>query len=244
MTVFKNPLWESLTAEQYERLCACCSRKEDIVPIARCFMTVKKQDAAEALASALDHLDCNSQVFDLSREEYDECLNQLTSTVTKRFYEHNDIVKDRPSIFLAGPTLRNDFFENSWRKDAVEILEKEGFDGAVYIPESMTGDYSAINLDDKGYPQWEWNRLETCDVILFWVPRNLETLPGFTTNVEFGRYITLCPEKVVLGYPVDAPKCTYLGTLYERFNNDGVANSLEDTLKHAIARINVLKEGH
>ena len=159
------------------------------------------------------------------------------SKVTKSFYE-NEAFSDKPSIFLAGPTLRNDFFENSWRKDAVRILEEKDFDGNVYIPESETGDYSAINLDTTGYPEWEWARLERSQIILFWVPRDLEKLPGFTTNIEFGRYITLCPEKVVLGYPKSAPKNTYLGQLYTRFNKDGVSYTLEETIDKALARLN------
>ena len=159
------------------------------------------------------------------------------STVTKSFYENGEL-SDKPSIFLAGPTLRNDFFENSWRKDAVRILEEKGFDGNVYIPESETGDYGAINLDVNGYPEWEWARLERSQIILFWIPRDLEKLPGFTTNVEFGRYITLCPEKVVLGYPKDAPKNTYLGQLYTRLTKDSVSYTLEETIENALKRLN------
>lgn len=45
------------------------------------------------------------------------------------------IDKTKKSIFLAGPTLRNDSFNNSWRKIACEILDNLKFDGIVYIPE-------------------------------------------------------------------------------------------------------------
>ncbi len=152
------------------------------------------------------------------------------------FYE-DSMIPEGKAIFLAGPTLRNDFFENSWRKEAVAILDELGFNGTVYIPESKTGDYSAINLDENGYPQWEWERIEKSDVILFWIPRDLKTLPGFTTNVEFGRYITLCPEKVVLGYPKGAPKNTYLGLLYMRFNDGGVTYTLKETIEKALDRL-------
>lgn len=183
----------------------------------------------------------NDVVVDvITVRDVEEILKKYsTNTVTKSFYECRTL-SYKPSIFLAGPTLRNDYFENSWRKDAVRILEEKGFDGNVYIPESETGDYSAINLDDKGYPEWEWARLESphTQVILFWVPRDLDTLPGFTTNVEFGRYITLCPEKVVLGYPKSAPKNTYLGQLYDRFNKDGVCYTLEETIDKALERLN------
>lgn len=35
---------------------------------------------------------------------------------------------NKKKIFLAGPTLRNSSFNNSWRKEACEILENIGFD--------------------------------------------------------------------------------------------------------------------
>ena len=47
--------------------------------------------------------------------------------------------KNKKSIFLAGPTLRNETFDKSWRKKACEILEQNGFDGIVYIPEFEHG---------------------------------------------------------------------------------------------------------
>lgn len=158
-----------------------------------------------------------------------------------QFYEDTTLPENGLSIFLAGPTLRHNVFENSWRKDAVEYLEKLGFNGTVYVPESKTGDYSKINLDDKGYPEWEWARLEEATIILFWIPRDLTTLPGFTTNVEFGFYIASTPYKVVLGYPPKSPKNSYIGQMYSRFNDDGVADTLEDTVKHALNRIDKLR---
>lgn len=39
------------------------------------------------------------------------------------------------SIFLAGPTPRNKDEVESWRPDALKILEDKGFDGVVFIPE-------------------------------------------------------------------------------------------------------------
>ncbi len=152
------------------------------------------------------------------------------------FYEDSNISQTK-SVFLAGPTLRNDFFKNSWRSEAAEIFKEKGFDGTLYIPESETGDYEAIGLDDKGFPEWEWERLEECNIIMFWIPRDLETLPGFTTNVEFGRYITLCPENVVLGFPKEAPKNSYLKLLYERYNDDGVSYTLEETIEKVLKRM-------
>jgi hypothetical protein len=37
------------------------------------------------------------------------------------------------SIFLAGPTPRNKEEQESWRPDALRILEDKGFDGVVFF---------------------------------------------------------------------------------------------------------------
>ena len=152
------------------------------------------------------------------------------------FYEDTKIPKTK-SIFLAGPTLRNDFFENSWRKEAVEFLKEAGFDGNVFVPESKTGDYKL--LSDKGFdaPIWEWAALDASDVILFWIPRDLEKLPAFTTNVEFGRYTALVPEKVVLGFPKEAPKNEYLEKLYLKTCNRVPTYTLKDTIDLALEQL-------
>ena len=39
------------------------------------------------------------------------------------------------SIFLAGPTRRGSCYEQSWRKEAVDILDELGYHGVVYVPE-------------------------------------------------------------------------------------------------------------
>jgi len=113
------------------------------------------------------------------------------------------------SIFFAGPTPRGDAV-NSWRPEAVEILKELGFDGYVFAPETdeqgWLGDYT-------GQVHWEWEALGKAACTLFWVPRNLETMPGFTTNVEFGFMTALAPERVVLGHPGGAPKMRYLSKL-------------------------------
>lgn len=113
------------------------------------------------------------------------------------------------SIFLAGPTPRSDDVK-SWRPEALELLAKQVFDGYVFVPETdkqgWLGDYS-------GQVYWEWEALGRAACTLFWVPRNLETMPGFTTNVEFGFMMALAPERVVLGHPEGAPKMRYLSKL-------------------------------
>ena len=50
--------------------------------------------------------------------------------------------------------------------------------------------------------------LHLSDVILFWIPRDLDTLPGFTTNIEWG--VWHASGRCVLGAPPNAPKLRYL----------------------------------
>lgn len=108
------------------------------------------------------------------------------------------------SMFLAGPTPR-DAAVLSWRKEALQVLEDAGYDGVVFIPEPRDGIWKN---DNNAQIKWEELCLHRADCILFWIPRDLETLPGFTTNVEFGAWMD--SGKIVFGAPVGAPKNSYL----------------------------------
>src|SRR6266540_6622041 len=90
-----------------------------------------------------------------------------------------------PSLFLGGPTPRSAEV-SSWRPEALDLLRGLGFAGIVLVPERRDWTARFSYLDQV---EWEYEGLETCSVIAFWVPRNPQTLPGFTTNVEFGRYV-------------------------------------------------------
>ncbi len=115
-----------------------------------------------------------------------------------------------PCLFLAGPTPRQEGV-SSWRLDALRILEGLNFGGTVLIPERKDWQVRFEYLDQV---EWEHAGLEAAGVIAFWVPRDLATLPGFTTNVEFGRYVG--SGRVVYGRPDQAPKNRYLDWLYQR----------------------------
>ena len=124
---------------------------------------------------------------------------------------------DTNSIFLAGPTKRNSFYSTSWRSVAVKYLNELNFTGTVYIPEYTDGTLFDSNYIEK-QTEWEWDCLDTAGVILFWVPRKItndeNTMPGFTTNVEFGIYSEKKPSQIILGYPNDAEKMRYLEQRY------------------------------
>ena len=99
----------------------------------------------------------------------------------------------RATIFLAGPTPR-DKSVPSWRPEALRLLAEAGFDGHVFSPEPRDGAWK------KGYDEqveWEEEGLNRADYILFWIPRDMATMPALTTNDEWGAWKN--SGKVVLG---------------------------------------------
>ncbi|MFA5166423.1 MAG: nucleoside 2-deoxyribosyltransferase domain-containing protein [Candidatus Paceibacterota bacterium] len=115
------------------------------------------------------------------------------------------------SIFLAGPTKRGKEL-TTWRVFALRLLEEKKYDGVVFVPEPRVG-----WDEDQDYQRqvaWEHEALNHSDCVLFWVPRDVESMPGFTTNVEFGFLYQL--GKVVFGAPPDAHKVRYLEYLCQK----------------------------
>lgn len=134
----------------------------------------------------------------------------------------------RHSIFLAGPTPRSEDVQG-WREEALTTLRELGYGGVVYVPEPDDGKW-AENYTHQA--AWELRYLNRCDQIVFWIPRELETMPGFTTNVEFGRFSR--SNKCVLGYPEDADKMRYLDYTAKTHDNIPVHHTLRETLAAAI----------
>jgi hypothetical protein len=129
-----------------------------------------------------------------------------------------------PTIFLAGPTPRTADVP-SWRPEALDILREIGFGGAVLVPERQDW---AVNFSYADQVEWEYAGLESCSVIAFWIPRHLSTLPGFTTNVEFGRYVG--SGRCVYGRPDGAPHTSYLDWLYKKVTSSAPHATLKETM--------------
>jgi 8-oxo-dGTP pyrophosphatase MutT (NUDIX family) len=108
------------------------------------------------------------------------------------------------SLFLAGPTPRSPDVP-SWRPAALAELARQGFDDTVFVPEPRGGVWADGYADQIA---WEEDALNRADAILFWVPRDMRTLPGLTTNVEWGTWAS--SGKVVLGAPPGAEHMAYL----------------------------------
>lgn len=134
-------------------------------------------------------------------------------------------------IFLAGPTPRDAGVE-SWRpSSALSILKDIEFDGTVLLPE-MRG----VFTDDFEYSDqidWEQEGFEIADKIIFWVPRDLKTMPAFTTNIEFGYWLAKNPSKIIMGYPKGTVKMDYIEYMCSKHRISPI-NSLGDTINYAI----------
>jgi hypothetical protein len=145
-------------------------------------------------------------------------------------YTQEELPATGPAIFLAGPTPRAAHVP-SWRPAALLLLEQTGFAGAVLTPEER----DARPAGDFEYPKqiaWERAALKHAKVVLFWVPRDLQDMPAFTTNIEFG-FVSERRQPFVLGFPRDAPKMRYLEWV-ARDQAAPVHHSLAETVTAAV----------
>jgi len=131
------------------------------------------------------------------------------------------------SIFLAGPTPRSADVK-SWRGEAVKELEALGYDGVVFIPEDEHNKWQHSYVEQV---EWEERCLNASDCIVFWIPRDLETMPGFTTNIELG--VWLDSGKAVVGFPERAPKTRYIEHYTNKLKVPN-ARTLRGTLEEAV----------
>lgn len=134
------------------------------------------------------------------------------------------------SIFLAGPSPRGDQ-DGIWRDDARQILADLGYEGVVFNPEYRDGN-PPEGLDYNGQVNWEKECLNLADVIVFWVPRDIEGgYLALTTNTEFGFWAR--SGKAILGFPPESDKNEYLAWL-GKDNNVPVFHNLKETLEKAL----------
>lgn len=160
----------------------------------------------------------------------------------KIIYTHKDIPNEfSKSIFLAGPSLRpgQEKELESWRKDAIKILDDKGFDGILFVPENRDGKFDE-NFNYEDQIKWEHKCLNVADCIVFWVPRDISIdssgllkMPAFTTNVEFGAWCS--SGKVVFGSPPDLDKrknkyLEYYAKYYKMPNETSLIETLDSAL--------------
>lgn len=116
------------------------------------------------------------------------------------------------SVFLAGPTSRNQILHCNWRSHAVWLLRHYGFTGWIFCPEprgvEVTGDFT-----EKSYiHKWESKRLIGATQVAFWIPRKADELLGLNTNFELGMSVKRAEldedyrKKLFVGWPHDAER--------------------------------------
>lgn len=102
------------------------------------------------------------------------------------------------SIFLVGPTPRLlgerwwqpkflDFRKpaDSWRPEALRLLESMGFDGTVLVPEDEG--WGRMNPENSRQQiWWEIDGMGGASAIAIWLARVFPLMPAFTTNSEWG----------------------------------------------------------
>jgi hypothetical protein len=145
--------------------------------------------------------------------------------------DYSHLTQDVSRVFLAGPTPRDPNVK-SWRPEAIAHFRECNFNGVLYIPEppeGITGKWPEYDAQCK----WEQTHLFNASTILFWVPRNMATLPGMTTNVEFGMFVN--SGRVVLGYPEDAEHMKYFRYCATWYRIP-IAHTLRETVLLAASR--------
>ena len=116
------------------------------------------------------------------------------------------------SVFLAGPTSRNQILECNWRCEAVALLRTCGFHGWIFCPEPR-GQELASDFTERSYThEWESNRLMNATHVAFWIPRKADELIGLNTNLELGIFLgmgiskSLDGKKLFVGWPNHAER--------------------------------------
>ncbi len=137
-----------------------------------------------------------------------------------------------PSVFLAGPTHSDR--TQSWRPAAIEALAAAWTGDTVLnvlSPESRGGVRAAHYRDQV---DWETMARGCANAVLFWIPRDMDAMPGMTTNVEFG--LDVSTGRAVLGCPEDCPnpeRNRYLIYVAE-LHGVPVLSKLKDTAQAAV----------
>lgn len=116
------------------------------------------------------------------------------------------------SVFLAGPTSRNQILECNWRCDAVALLRSCGFHGWIFCPEPR-GQELAGDFTERSYiHEWESSRLMNATHVAFWIPRKADELLGLNTNLELGIFLGIAiashldGKRLFVGWPPEAER--------------------------------------
>lgn len=132
-----------------------------------------------------------------------------------------------PVVYLAGPVPR-DGAATSWHAAAVALFQARNFSGMLILPRPRDGRWPS---DPGAQVVWEEAAQRRATVLMFWIPRDLQRLPGLTTNLEWG--VWHASGKAVLGAPKDAPGMRYLRHWAAR-GGAPTAETLETTVERTL----------
>ena len=153
----------------------------------------------------------------------------------------NSLYGAKNAIFLAGPCPREDF-DDDWRFQAFDILNKLNFNGIVITPTNPYFKHMqkfGISSDEARQKQVAWERaaMHIASAIVFWVPRS-EKHPARTTNYEFGEWYK--KPNIFVGWPNDAEHNEYMECKLQEQKKTHFED-LEEELNAAVNSLN--KEG-
>lgn len=133
-------------------------------------------------------------------------------------------IKNKWKVFLAGPIQG----APEWQ------FEMPEYDNVVWFSprRPSTLDKSTFNYNEQ--VEWETKALLSSNVVLFWIPKQLETVEGRsyaqTTRYELGEYIAR-GKKVIIGVYDEFPGRRYLEYKAANYSNVlGIYNNLNDCL--------------
>lgn len=149
------------------------------------------------------------------------------------------------SIFLEGPSPRRQGIKD-WKVEAVNLLEKMGYKGHVFIPRFRDDFFersSSKTFDYDAQVEFERKARARADIVLIWLARDIKgEMPAFTTNFEMGEDYKR--GNVVYGHPEDADKVSYMN-LCAQLENLPTHTDLGTALSECLSRLGkgALREG-
>ncbi len=144
-------------------------------------------------------------------------------------------------LFLADSALHGDKLSSSWRIAAIQLLEQIGYDGIVYIPEEREGCPTIAALEYEARVKWTRRALMQSDVIVFWLPEDLKSMPNIVMSVELGWLSK--GGRVILGTPLGTAEARDLHLYAQQFNVP-CYTQLSKALHEAVRRIGVGAQRH
>ncbi|HEY3482458.1 MAG TPA: nucleoside 2-deoxyribosyltransferase domain-containing protein, partial [Streptomyces sp.] len=111
-------------------------------------------------------------------------------------------IRRGPSVFLAGPTAEAGSPVASWRPPAIRLLAQGWANRAALTVLTPENPVRADRYGDQF--TWENDARAIATMRLYWIFRDMQHLPGMTTNIELG-FDLAAGRALVLGCPLDCP---------------------------------------